>query len=144
MADDPNDDPKAETEPADHPVRVVDNIMRALGRLEAGLERMRVDFDDEKEHTRESRERTYKKLETIEGSVAIVGEVAAQARNKGDAIEKLVLSDVKPATDDFKRMRTAGIVGISLLGFAFTALGITLATVGEGVVATVRAWLRIS
>jgi hypothetical protein len=121
----------------------LNDIMRALGRVEAGQERMRADFDEEKEHTRESRERTYRKLEKIEQDVTIVGKVAAQARDKVDEVEKLVLTDVKPATDDFKRMRTVGFVGISLLGFAFTALGITLATVGEGVVTTIRAWLRI-
>lgn len=118
--------------------------MRALGRLEEGQDRMRKDFDDEKEHTRESRERTYRKLDKIDQDVTIVGKVAAQARDKVDAVEQLVVTDVKPATDDFKRMRTAGIVGISLLGFAFTALGVTLATVGEGLVHTIRVWLRIS
>lgn len=120
------------------------DIMRALGRLEEGQDRMRADFDAEQKHTRESRERTYRKLEKIEQDVTIVGEVAAQARNKVDHLEQTVLTDVKPATDDFKRMRTVGFVGLSLLGFAFTALGITLATVGEGVVQTIRAWLRIN
>lgn len=120
-----------------------DEIMRALGRLEEAVSGLRRDFTDEKEHGAESRGRVYTKLEKIEEDVSIVGQVAAQARDKANALEITVNTDVKPATDDFKRMRTIGIVGISLLGFAFTALGVTLATVGEGVVNTVRAWLRI-
>lgn len=123
---------------------VTDEIMRALGRLEEGVDRLRADFTDEKEHSAESRGRMHAKLEKIEKDVRIVGQVAAMARDKGNAVEKLVVDDVKPATDDFKRMRTIGIVGISLLGFAFTALGVTLATVGEGFVAAIRSWLRIS
>lgn len=120
-----------------------DEIMRALGRLEEGVSRLRADFTDEKEHSADSRLRMHTKLEKIEEDVSIVGQVAAQARDKADSVDRIVTEDVKPATDDFKRMRTIGIVGISLLGFAFTALGVTLATVGEGVVASIRAWLRI-
>lgn len=118
-------------------------IMRALGRLEQGMERQRADFDSEKEASRDSRGRMHTKLEKIEEDVSIVGKVAAQARDKAEAVELVVTTDVKPATDDFKRMRTIGFVGLTLLGFAFTALGITLATVGEGVVNTIRTWLRI-
>lgn len=118
-------------------------IMRALGRLEEGVERLRSDLIDEKEHSADSRGRMHAKLEKIEEDVHIVGQVAAMARDKAEAVEKVVTDDVKPATDDFKRMRTIGIVGLTLLGFAFTALGVTLATVGEGVIQGIRNWLRI-
>jgi hypothetical protein len=120
-----------------------DEIMRALGRLEEGMERLRADFTDEKAHSAESRGRVHTKLEKIDEDLTIVGQVAAQARDKVNAVELVVSEDVKPATDDFKRMRTIGFIGVSLLGFAFTALGVTLATVGEGVVNSIRAWLRI-
>ncbi len=113
--------------------------MQALGRLEATIEGLKGDIADGKD----SRGRIHAKLEKIEVDVSIVGQVAAQARDKANAVEQVVATDVKPATDDFKRMRTIGFVGLSLLGFAFTALGITLATVGEGVVNTIRTWLRI-
>lgn len=119
-------------------------IMRILGRLEEGQDRMRADFDGEKEASRESRGRMHSKLEKIEEDLGIVAQTAAQARDRADALKRLVDEDVKPATDDFRRMRTIGFVGLSLLGFAFTALGITLATVGEGVINTIRSWLRIS
>lgn len=118
--------------------------MRALGRLEEGQERMRADFDAEKEASSDSRGRMHAKLEKIEEDVSIVGHVAAQARDKVNLLEKIVTDDVKPATDDFKRMRAIGITGLTLIGFAFTALGVTIATFGDAVVAWARAWLRIA
>ena len=75
--------------------------------------------------------------------MSIVGQVAAQARDKAEEVNLVVHSDVKPATDDFRRMRMLGLGLIGVLGLAFTGLGITLATVGESVVNAVRAWLRI-
>jgi hypothetical protein len=122
----------------------LNEIMRALGRLETGQERMRADFDAEKEATRDSRGRMHAKLEKIEEDVSIVGQVAAQARSESAATKNLVDEEIKPVTDDMKRMRLIGIGAIGLVGFAFTALGITLAAVGEGVVQVIRGWLRIS
>lgn len=122
----------------------LNEIMRALGRLETGQERMRADFDAEKEATRDSRGRMHAKLEKIEEDVSIVGQVAAQARAESAATKKLVDEEIKPVTDDVKRMRLIGIGAIGLIGFAFTALGITVATVGEGIVQVMRSWLRIS
>lgn len=119
-------------------------IMRILGRLEEGQERMRADFEGEKIASRDSRSRVHTKLEKIEEDVGKVGQAAAEAREKAVAVEKLVAEDVKPATDDFRRLRTIGFVGISVLGLAFTAFGITLATVGEGIIQSIRTWLRIT
>lgn len=126
---------------ADDPLH---QILRTLGRLEEGQERMRADFDAEKEATRESRGRMHTKLEKIEEDLGIVGQVAAQAREESAATKKLVDEEIKPVTDDVKRMRMIGLGIVGLVGFAFTALGITLATVSEGVVQVVRTWLRIS
>jgi preprotein translocase subunit Sss1 len=119
-------------------------IMRALGRLEEGQERQRADFDAEKAASSESRGRMHSKLEKIEEDVSIVGKVAAQARDKVDLLEVVVNQDVKPATDEFKRMRAIGITGITLIGFAFTALGVTIASFGDQVVTTLRHFLRIT
>lgn len=119
-------------------------IMRILGRLEEGQDRMRADFEGEKIASRDSRSRVHIKLEKIEEDVGIVGQVAAQARDKADAVEKQVTEDVRPAVDDFKRLRTIGFVGVTVLGLAFTTFGITLATVGDGIIQSIRHWLRIT
>lgn len=124
---------------ADH----ANEIMLILGRLEESTERLRADYESEKESAAASRGRMHAKLEKIEENVSIVGQVAAQARAEAEVLHKLVTEDVKPATDDFKRMRAIGFVGISALGFAFTALGVTIANWGDWVVTTIRAWLRL-
>jgi len=122
---------------ADDPLH---EILRTLGRLEEASRRQEEDIEDGKR----SRERIHQKLEKIEEDVAIVGKVAAQAREESAATKKLVDEEIKPVTEDVKRMRMIGMGIIGLVGFAFTALGITLAMVGEGVIQAVRGWLRIS
>lgn len=121
-----------------------DEIMRALGRLEEGVSRLRLDFTEEKEHSAESRGRVHTKLEKIEEDVAIVGKVAAQARDMSEANSKTITVDVLPVTEDVKRMRQIGLGIIGVIGLAGTALGISLATVGDQIVATLRHWLRIT
>jgi len=112
-------------------------IMRAVGRLEATIDGLKEDIVDGKE----SRGRIHSKLEKIEEDVAIVGKTAAQARDKADAIGEVVIKDVKPVTDEIKRMKLMGLGALALLGFAFTLLGISLATVGSGVLSAIRGWL---
>lgn len=118
-------------------------IMRILGRLEEGVGRLRDDFEAEKLTTRESRGRTYDKLEAIGDEVAVVAVEASAARKEAEILKKLIESDVKPATDDFKRMRTIGFVGLTVFGVAFTALGVTVANFSDAAVAAVRSWLHI-
>lgn len=118
-------------------------IMRILGRLEEGQERQRADFETEQQHTRESRERTYEKLEKIDVDVSIVGKVAAQARDKADAVEKIVVDDVKPVTDEIKQMKLRGLGALWAIGLLATAFGFSVASFGEGVLAWARAALKI-
>jgi hypothetical protein len=117
--------------------------MRILGRLEEGVGRLRDDFESEKLTTRESRGKTYDKLEAIGDEVAAVAVEASAARREAEVLKKLIESDVKPATDDFKRMRTIGFVGLTVFGVAFTALGVTVANFSDAAVAAVRSWLHI-
>ena len=115
-----------------------DEIMRALGRLEEGVARLRADFTDEKEHSAESRGRMHQKLEKIEEDVGIVGKVAAQARDKADATESVLTGDVKPVTDEIKRMKLMGIGALAVVGLAAGWLGASAAQIIEAL----RAWLR--
>lgn len=117
----------------------LNEIMRALGRLEEGQERMTADI----EASNDSRGRLHEKLDKLEETVGIVGQVAAQARNEAAEIKKTLHEDVKPATDDYKRVRAVGQGMLWAVGIAATGLGVTLATVGESVVNTIRGWLRI-
>ncbi len=64
-------------------------IMRILGRLEEGQKRQQEDVEEVKETARESRDKTHAKLDHLDGTVAIVGQVAAQAREESAAVKKV-------------------------------------------------------
>ena len=114
-------------------------IMRSLGRLEEGVRQLRADFDAEKEHTRESRGKTHGKLDHLEETIVISGQVAAQTRDRIDVVEKKIETDIKPTVDEFRRMKLVGFGVLTAVAVAATALGLSLATIGE----QIRAWLRI-
>ncbi len=118
-------------------------LMRILGRVEEGIERLRADFEEEKQDTKDSRGRMHAKLEKIEEDVGIVGQVAAQARTVGTELQRLIDEDVKPATDDYKRVRAIGRGTLWAVGLAAGGAGVTIASFGETVVNALRAWLRI-
>lgn len=118
-------------------------IMRALGRLEEGQTRLWQEVAEEKEHSNESRGRMHAKLERIEENVRIVGDVAAQARDAVAEVTKTVVEDVKPQTDDYKRVRAIGKGTIWAVGIVAAGLGVSVATVGEQIVNAIRGWLRI-
>lgn len=117
----------------------MNEVMRILGRLEEGQERMTADI----EASSASRGRMHEKLDKLEETVSIVGQVAAQSRNEAAEVRRIIDEDVKPATDDYKRVRAIGHGTLWAVGIAAAGAGVTLATVGEQVVNAVRAWLRI-
>lgn len=119
-------------------------IMRALGRLEEGQKRQQEDVEEVKQTARESQNLLNTKLDHLDDTVGIVGKVAAQAREEALSVKAVLEKDVLPVTEEVKRMRLIGMGAIAVLGFAFTALGISVATVGQGFVAMVRSWLHLS
>lgn len=61
-----------------------------------------------------------------------------------DALEQVMREDVKPQTDDLKRMKAIGIGFLTLVGMGGLTLGGTIVWASETLVQTLRAWLRIS
>ena len=127
------------TPPSNQAAEHTNEMMRILGRLEGAVEALREDIADGKE----SRGRIHAKLEKIEEDVGIVGQVAAQARTEATELKRIIDEDVKPATDDYKRVRAIGKGTLWAVGLAAGAAGVTLATIGETVVNALRGWLRI-
>lgn len=114
-------------------------ILHAIGRLQGDVDAIKGDIIEGKD----SRGRIHSKLEKIDEDVRIVGAVAAQARDQAGALEAIVTTDIKPATDDFKRMRSFGKTTLWAVGLAAAGLGITAATLWESFVNWVRAAFRI-
>lgn len=131
-----------------------DDIMRALGRVEEGVSRIRADFQDEKENAHESRAVIHKRLDDqtnkfghLEMTVAISGGVDAQLRDQIAELRKTVEENhaaVAPALEEWKRMKTLG-VGISgLIALAGLTIGGMVAWASDGLIAALRHWLRIN
>ena len=128
--------------------------MRALGRVEEGVSRIRQDFQDEKHNAQESRAVIHRRLDEqakqighLDTTVAISGEVDAQLRDQIAALKETVdknHASVAPALEEWKRMKTIG-VGISgLIALAGLTIGGLIAWVGDAAVTAIRAWLKIN
>lgn len=120
----------------------------------AGLRRditdLRDDFDTEKDHAHDSRKDVHRKIDDLAGrvgdvetTVQVAGQVTAQTRDRIDAMDKTLNTDVKPTVDEFKRMKLIGWSVVGIVGLGGTAFGASLIWWGEQVAIAVRGFLRI-
>lgn len=95
------------------------NIERALGELRGDVRAILRQMEQEREDAKDSRARVYERVERVEQSVTIAGQIAAQARDKATAVEKTVTDEVKPQTDKLKNLGVKGggfLAGAALVG----------------------------
>jgi hypothetical protein len=120
-------------------------IERTLGKLLSESERADEDRKQANEqrarvHERidELREEMHAKLERTEGTIVITGQIAAQARDQAMALKTLIDDDIKPQTDDYRRMRTMGSGFMVAVALAAGTLGIKFSDAVTAFVAGVR------
>ena len=90
-----------------------------LGELKGNVKSILRQMQQEREDAKDSRARVYDRVERVEESVTIAGQVAAQARDKANAIEKLVSDEVKPQTDKLRLLGLKGggfLAGAAMMG----------------------------
>lgn len=95
------------------------NIERALGEIQGTVKAIQNDMVRDRQEAKEDRQRTYERVEKVEESVGIAGQTAAQARDKANAVEKLVAEEVKPQTDKIKHLGLKGggfLAGAAMVG----------------------------
>lgn len=130
-----------------------DDIMLALGKLQEGVDRLRVDFQDEKQMAHESRAVIHQRLDNqalqiahMETTIAVSGQIDAQVRGEIQALKETVEKNqgiVSPALEEWRRMKTLG-VGISgLIALAGLTIGSIIAWAGETALTSIRHWLKI-
>lgn len=87
-------------------------------------------------------------ISELKTAVAVDVAVTAQHRDKSEerfaAIERTLNDDIKPQTDEFKRMKMLGIGFLGLVAMGGMSLGGIVVYAGDTAVNWVRHWLRIS
>lgn len=131
-----------------------DDIMRALGRLEEGVQRLREDFEDEKDAAHESRAVIHRRLDEhvhaiseLRGDVSIGIKVDAQVRNDLQELKATVDANqtaVAPSIAEWRRMKAIGIGLAGLLALGGISIGAMLAYMGDIAVTAIRHWLKIN
>lgn len=95
------------------------SIERSIGELRGDVRAILRQIEQEREDAKDSRARVYERVERVEESVTITGQIAAQARDKANAVEATLANDVKPQTDRLKLIGLKGgafLAGASLVG----------------------------
>lgn len=87
-------------------------------------------------------------LSELKTAVHVDVAVSAQHRDNSEArfksIEDTLNDDIKPQTDEFKRMKMLGIGFLGLVAMGGMSIGGVLVYAGDVAVNWVRHWLRIS
>jgi len=128
-------------------------IMRTLGRMEEGLDRIREDFQEEKESAHESRAVIHRRLDDhakqmakTDETIAIAGQVDAQIRNEVIALKETVAKnhkEVEPALSEWRRIKLLGAgVGGLLILFGIS-IGSLIVWASDTASAIVRHWLKL-
>lgn len=96
----------------------------------------------------EKQDHTIDRVGKLETAVAVDVAVSAQIRDQDNArmsaMETTIAEDVKPQTDDLKRMKLIGIGFLALVGMGGLTIGGLLVWAGDAAINAVRHWLRIS
>lgn len=128
-------------------------IMRSLGRLEEGVERIRDDFQEEKESAHESRAVIHKRLDDharqmakTDETIAIAGHVDAQLRdqikNLNETVEKNH-KEVAPSLSEWRRIKILGTGFGGILLLLGISVGAIVTWASDTASSMVRQWLKL-
>lgn len=92
--------------------------------------------EEDRRHANEHRAKVYERIDELredmhlkftrtDESIAIAGKIAAQARDSVTTLKTEIDKEIKPQTDDFRRLRTMGSGFMLAVALAGGALGIT-------------------
>ena len=108
------------------PMSQMNAISQTLGEVQGGVKAILRELDALKVERREDVLATSNRMDRLESDVNIVGQTAAQARDTAKAASKevedlksVVHNDIKPQTDNIKRLGLKGmgfLTGVAFLG----------------------------
>lgn len=127
--------------------------MHTLGRMEKDLERIREDFQEEKENAHESRAVIHRRLDDhakqmakTDETIAIAGLVDAQIRDQVTALQETVTTnhqEVEPALAEWRRIKLLGAGVGGLLVLFGISVGSLIVWASDTASAIVRHWLKL-
>lgn len=131
----------------------LNDVLLALGRVQEGVDRLREDFQEEKQLARDSRAAIHRRLDEhaddlsdLRKDVAISAHVDAQVRNELKALTETVESNqaqVEPSVKEWQRMKALGIGLTGLLALGGLSIGAVLIWMSETAANAVRHWLKL-
>lgn len=131
----------------------LNDVLLALGRVQEGVDRLTAAVAEDRSNARESRATIHSRLDEqaeqmarLETTVAVAGQVDAQMRDEVKALALKVdanQKEVKPAVDEWNRMKAIGIGIGGLLALGGLSLASMLMWFGEVFWNWLRHMLRI-
>lgn len=128
-------------------------IMRTLGRLETGVDRIREDFQQEKDDAHESRAVIHRRLDEhakqmakTDETITIAGLLDAQIRDEMKALQLTVQQNhdkVEPALSEWRRIKILGAGAGGLLLLLGISVGAVITWASDTASWAVRHWLKV-
>lgn len=126
------------------------DVLMLLGRLEAGIERLRQDFSEEKAQSAQSRKMIYDRqddmrndLSTLKTDIDIAAVISTQKLAELTKSLEEHKTAVQPSVEEWKRIKTLGIGITGVLAIGGLTVGAALAAGLDAVKTTIRAWLGV-
>lgn len=129
----------------DHISTQLADIQRTLGTLLADSKRA----DEDRKQAHEHRVKVHERIDELredmnerfrhtDRSIEITGQIAAQARGEVQTLKDVVVDEIKPQTDDFRKMRTMGTGFMMAIALAGAALGVTFSDMIQALFVNLR------
>lgn len=124
------------------------DLMLMMGRMAEGIERLRVDFSEEKTQAAASRKALYDRqdemrsgLSSLKADIDVAAVVTTQKLGDIEKELKDHKAAVQPSVDEWKRIRTLGIGITGVLAIGGLTVGAMLAAGIDTVRAALRHWI---
>lgn len=127
------------------------DILLAVGRLQASVDHLRHDFINEKSSATESRRALYIKhdelqeqISTLNTDLRIAGQITAQVRDEVKTVSEKVDQhklDIQPSIDDWRKIKTLGLGITGVLAIGGLTVGALLSMGWDAFRAALRSWL---
>jgi len=98
-------------------------ISHLLGEIEGGLASLTSQFQESERVARDSRSSMHNRMDTQDRNLATLASDTRATQSSLKELHDTIENDIRPVTDDIKRMRMMGIGALGVIGFGGMAVG---------------------